>query len=38
MSKRDVEIPVERKIQDLIKEAKGHLTYSEFFSNIMKLK
>jgi hypothetical protein len=35
MSERSVAIPVDSKVRDLIKEAKGQLTYNQYLSKIM---
>jgi hypothetical protein len=36
MSERPVEIPVERKVRDVVKKEKGVLTYSQFIMELMK--
>ena len=37
MSERSVEIPVRKEIRDLVRKAKGHMTYNEYFARMVNL-
>jgi hypothetical protein len=37
MSERFVEIPVRKEIRDLVRKAKGDMTYNEYFARIVEI-
>ena len=37
MSERCVDIPVRKEIRDLVRKAKGHMTYNEYFARMVNL-